>query len=299
MFGFGKRKHSQHTTCILPLTEGYAFSRISAPGPGTPQLLAAGCGEAGLAMPQARDRGNTHILLPVGDYQLLMVEAPEVPPDELRAAVRWRIRDLIDFHIDDAVLDVFDVPPSGARRVQESLYVVVAHNARVRERLDPFEQAGIDIDVIDIPELAMRNLAARLPADTDGVALLFFAADYGLMTLTRAGMLYLARSLDFGHQQIARDPALEERLALELQRSLDYYDRHFLQAPVSRIALCPLPGEIRELGARLAELTGLAVENLAPAALLQTETDKLPAPEDCAEWLLSLGGALRSETRVL
>ena len=60
-------------------------------------------------------------LLAIGDYQLLMVEAPEVPPAELRAAIRWRIRDLIDFHIDDAVLDVFDVPPSGARGVQQHL----------------------------------------------------------------------------------------------------------------------------------------------------------------------------------
>ena len=48
--------------------------------------------------------------LDIGAYSLLFVEAPDVPSSELRAAIRWRVKDLIDFHIDDAVIDVFDVP---------------------------------------------------------------------------------------------------------------------------------------------------------------------------------------------
>ena len=46
--------------------------------------------------------------LNIGSYALLLVEAPDVPATELRAAIRWRVKDLIDFHIDDAVIDVFD-----------------------------------------------------------------------------------------------------------------------------------------------------------------------------------------------
>ena len=38
-------------------------------------------------------------------YSLLLLEAPEVPADELRSALSWRVRDLIDFHVDDAVID--------------------------------------------------------------------------------------------------------------------------------------------------------------------------------------------------
>ena len=45
----------------------------------------------------------------LGDYNLLSVEPPEVPPAELSAALRWRVKDLIDFSIDDAVIDAFQV----------------------------------------------------------------------------------------------------------------------------------------------------------------------------------------------
>src|SRR5262245_39996958 len=44
------------------------------------------------------------------DYQLVQVEAPEVLPAEMRAAVRWRLKDAIDFDIDAAVFDVFEIP---------------------------------------------------------------------------------------------------------------------------------------------------------------------------------------------
>src|SRR5690606_31362999 len=49
-------------------------------------------------------------LMGPNDYQLLLVEAPDVEATELRAAIRWRIKDLIDFHIDDAVIDVVEIP---------------------------------------------------------------------------------------------------------------------------------------------------------------------------------------------
>jgi hypothetical protein len=47
-------------------------------------------------------RAATVSVLDSSAYRLLLVEAPDVPPEELRAAVRWRIKDLIDFHVDEA-----------------------------------------------------------------------------------------------------------------------------------------------------------------------------------------------------
>ncbi len=79
---------------------------------------------------------NCTTVMALGDYTVLSVEAPDVPPDELRAAIRWQIKDLIDFHIDDAVVDIFDAPPSGASGRQSSLYVVVSRLSQVRERVD-------------------------------------------------------------------------------------------------------------------------------------------------------------------
>src|SRR3954468_9577954 len=49
-------------------------------------------------------------LLQAADYQMLLVEAPNVPALELKTAVRWRIKDLLDYHVQDATIDVLDIP---------------------------------------------------------------------------------------------------------------------------------------------------------------------------------------------
>jgi len=66
-----------------------------------------------------------------GGYQLLQVEAPDVDPLELKAAIRWRIKDLIDFHVDDAVIDVFEMPANGPRA--RTMYAVAARRPDIDE----------------------------------------------------------------------------------------------------------------------------------------------------------------------
>lgn len=51
-------------------------------------------------------------LLSPGEYQVLLVEAPNVPQAELKTAIRWRIKDLLDYHVNDATVDVLSVPPN-------------------------------------------------------------------------------------------------------------------------------------------------------------------------------------------
>ena len=60
-------------------------------------------------------------VLPTGDYHLLLLEAPAVPAEELREAARWRVKDLIDFDVEEAV-DPFDVHRA-LRQVNPSPYM--------------------------------------------------------------------------------------------------------------------------------------------------------------------------------
>ena len=65
------------------------------------------------------------------EYQLALVEAPDVPPAEMRAAMRWRLRDAIDFRVEDAVIDVIDVPSQGRGGQSRMLYAVAARRTAV------------------------------------------------------------------------------------------------------------------------------------------------------------------------
>ena len=304
MFSFKKKKRGNYLSALVLAEDGTATASIRHKKGGKPVL--EHCGFYPLSPGQdisanlrkvIGDQGlGKHAcatLLDASDYQLMMVEAPEVPQAELKAAIRWRIRDLIDFHIDDAVLDVFDVPPSGARGVQENLYVVVSKSSLVKERIELMENAGAALEIIDIPELALRNIAARLEQDANGQAMLYFGPNQGLITLTRDATLYLARSMDIGFQQLQDTPELLDRLALELQRSLDYYDRHFQQAPIASVTLCPLPQGVPRLANQLEELIGIRVQALQLEDIV--ETGSTLDDEQFSRCLLAIGTALRTE----
>src|SRR5208282_1745258 len=65
------------------------------------------------------------------DYQLALVEAPDVPPAELRAAMRWRLKDAIDFRVEDAIIDVFDVPDQNRGGHGRMMYAVAARRGAI------------------------------------------------------------------------------------------------------------------------------------------------------------------------
>ena len=75
-------------------------------------------------------------LLAPGEYQMLLVEAPNVPQTELKTAMRWRIKDMLEYHVDDATVDLLEVPrnPAGGER-GHSMYAITARNEVIQSAL--------------------------------------------------------------------------------------------------------------------------------------------------------------------
>jgi MSHA biogenesis protein MshI len=245
-------------------------------------------------------RSRCTTILDPNEYTLLLTEAPDVPPDELRAAIRWRIKDLIDFHINDATLDVFDLPGEKAAGRARSMYAVAARSAAIQRRVDMMTTAGINLDIIDIPEMAQRNLASLLPEDAKGIVLLSFTPNGGLITITKQSEIYLSRGIDIGLDMLTslQDTAgLFDRIALEVQRSLDYYDSHFRQAPINTLALAPMPREIPGLVDYLKANLNATVLTMDLTQLMECDAQLPPTMQSVC--LSALGAALRQEERAL
>lgn len=245
-------------------------------------------------------------LLTSSEYQLLTVEAPNVPPDELKTAMRWRLKDMIDFHIDDATIDVIDIPgDSNAPVRSRSMYAVAARNQVIEHRQSLFAAAKIPLAVIDIPEMAQRNIAHLVETEGRGVALLSFDSRGGLLTLTCAGELYLSRYIDVSLprlDQIEDQQKYEwlDRVTLELQRSLDHFDRQFHFITLSRLVLGPMGEAGTVLQQYLASNLYLPVEQLALDTVL--DYDRIPELQNAEaqqRYFAILGAALRLEEKVL
>lgn len=246
------------------------------------------------------ERYRCATLLEPGEYQLLLVEAPNVPPAELKAAIRWRIKDLLDYHVDDATVDVLDIPPdpSGSAR-SHSMYAVAARNEAVQACIERFDAAQIPLSVIDIAETAQRNIAALYEEEGRGVGLLYLGEHDGLFTINFRRELYLARRIDIGYEQTSAVHERTEafnRIALELTRTLDHFDRQFGFVAVNKLLLGPEPEDSGLLEYLKANLD-IPISRVDLGATLAFDSDARPDPR--TEWrrFHLIGASLRYETK--
>jgi MSHA biogenesis protein MshI len=242
------------------------------------------------------------VVLRADDYQLVLVEAPDVPPAELRAAMRWRLKDAIDFRVEDAIIDVFDTPAQNRGGHGRMMYAVAARRAAV-ERCAAALAPVAAFDVVDVPELCLRNIAARMPQAGAGVALLHLDENTASVILVRGTTFYFARQMALmaTHSAAIADrvdaPFDSDDIVLELQRSLDYYERHFDQPPITRVVVSSTGPRAQALAAALGVDTGFDVTPLDLNSLLRCAAPL--APETQSVWLLAVGAAMRSERRSL
>ncbi len=223
-------------------------------------------------------------LLPLSACQLLQVDAPAVPREELKAAARWKVKDLVDAHLDDLCIDVMHVGDARPK-VKDQIFVAAASTREVRALAQWSETARLDLAVIEIPENAQRNLqtaAARRHAaghaeradragraDAASAALVVHGSSC-LLTMAARGELFHARRLEWHPQDLAARPAKAPAdavaaiaevadldivdygaddagwtdspvdvapIVLEMQRSIDVWDRSWPDLPLERMVV--------------------------------------------------------------
>lgn len=183
------------------------------------------------------------LVLEKEDYNLIQSAAPEVDEKDLRDAVLWRVKDELGFSVQDVVLDVFDFP-LGKNQQGRRLYVAAASASRIQRKVDWLHGGNANLCAIDIPEQAIRNLVSLLPEDATGVALLFLTEQESVILLCRQGVLHLSRRVPVGYERLRlgfagmmpgdsldavthEARALLDRITLEVQRTLDFYDSNY------------------------------------------------------------------------
>jgi MSHA biogenesis protein MshI len=195
---------------------------------------------------------DCHYVLAESQYELQLLETPAVEDDELLEAVRWRLKDLITLPVEDAVIDLFQLPEDAYRGRIKMLYAVAATKKTIIDTFLFVKECGLSSSVIDIPEMTLRNVALYLPEMNFGtVALLNMQESHGDMLMFSHDAMYLSRQIEMGYASLAHEPGafsldnsvMLERLGLDLQRSLDYYESQLGKGIASKIYMLPIEDE--------------------------------------------------------
>lgn len=274
--------------------------------------------------------GEAIALLDPADYQILKVDTPNVPHEELKAAARWQIKEMVDVDVAELTLDVMHVG-GDVERPQRQLFVVAARNSAIKALTDGAAALSDQVGVVDIWETALRNLlAARTRADdlaARACAAVHIDERHCLLVVCAGDELYYTRRLEGDPALLARargeqaeaavtdlplgfeyqpggsfDSAgtQESPLVVELQRSIDVWERSWPELPLARLYVLTAEHG-NEVAALIQRELGQRTVALDPFAAFAPD---VPAPEGPARDALAaclplLGAALRTETRRL
>lgn len=234
-----------------------------------------------------------HLVLPPAEYNLLLGEAPKVPAEELAEALRWRVKDLITFPVAEAVIDAFLLPEDSARGNNRMAYAVVTQRKHIEALVAQARAAQLSLNVIDIAELALRNLAEACCDTQRGVALVKLGQGGGSLQILRNGNLYLSRQFSLAYNAGLLDDLPAEALVLELQRSLDYFERQLRQSPPSHVFICGENVTEDKLTADIKNSLPISIRLLSLHEGLQV--DDTVAEHNLSLCLSAVGAALRQD----
>jgi len=175
LFPLRPKRSKPGWVALCPAASGLAAVHVQQGGQGRARVLWVEALTTGVDEMErlARSRGlsayRITTLMPPGSYQLLQMNAPAVPRHEWKEALRWQLKDFIDFPAEQATFDVLDIPTeSHAPGRPHMVFVAVARNEQVGEIMARYDRAHLNLQAIDIPELALRNVAALLEDETGG-----------------------------------------------------------------------------------------------------------------------------------
>ena len=247
-------------------------------------------------------------VLDPADYQIVQIEAPNVPLEELNSAVRWRATEFVDGSPHDYTLDVLAV--SGEPGRPANVIAVLAHNDIVRARMLDSQTLGRALSVIDVVETAQRNLLnAVLLAESSPprvAALLVTTAGRASMVVAVEGQLCFFRRFEFDADTLAvavdemqaalvgisASEELVARSLTQLHRSLDLWDDSHPKLPLGRLLVEAGPKTAAIIN-RLKPETGIDTRPLTLSAIFQLPPSKASPPWLDSAYLPLLGAVLR------
>lgn len=166
---------------------------------------------------------HCQVILSPALYQLVLMDAPQVPENELVKALRWQLKGLIDYPLNDILVDAFVVPPHGAGfRRKKVLCSVTVHSSLVKI-ITQLENCLLQVTGVSIAELALSHLVSNeIMSSESPFIVISYDNNICQLHVYYKRNLYLLRTLSMSKSITQPNSPANQDMLLEIQRSIDY-----------------------------------------------------------------------------
>ena len=227
--------------------------------------------------------GNACLVLNEAQSQVVQIDKPSLPANEMNSALKWQIKDLVSISPNNMVVDYYDAPLLAGGK--ERINVVCAPLNELKTLVETTEQGAVKISEITTQEFAFAKLLA--PQDDANLLVCQQPNEEIVLIIVKQQKIFFQRRLR-GFSQIGAKSVEElsfsiiDDIGLEIQRSTDYFERQLKQAPIKAIkVLLPIA------------LENIFVEKLAENSIVPVSLLELPRPyHQYREYAAAIGASL-------
>lgn len=215
------------------------------------------------------------------DCDVNQIEKPNVDDLELIQALTWKIKDLVSYDVDSAVVDIYPMPVSSKNNTQQ-VSVVSARESTVASYVESIKSSGLALEAIDIHDLVRKNLQSVRQCADKTQAILSIGESSGELSIFHDTDLYVSRGFKIGLAQLqlasSEDQSVYDSLLLEIQRSTDYYESYYGLGSVRLMEIFPHTPVTEKMALYLQNLTGFDIDFMTAEA---DDQDSMPLESPC------------------
>lgn len=230
------------------------------------------------------------------------ITLPVMSSETLEDQIVWEAEQYIPFDINDVNLDFQILSPDSIDPAKMNVLLVASKKELINDYIAVFNEAGLQLSVVDVASFAIQN-AFEINHDVDPddvVALINIGASVMNINIVKSGITLFTRDVQMGgnlySEEIQKQMGLSgpeaesakllakesgngkllevlakvnEAIAQEIRRSLDFYNSTANDERISRIFLSGGCSKVPNLLENISEKLGVPVEMINPFAKIQ------------------------------
>lgn len=183
---------------------------------------------------------KTAICVDDESLRIRKVELPKMPETDMKEAVKWKMRDVVEGDIEDYVVRYSKLPQENPNAKQIDSVAYVMHKKKVQDTIQEIENIGLKPEYLEPSVVSLAaSVEAVYPSDEEWVASIDIGSKNSLMIINGKGSFYFSRPLN--GIKISEDQSDHEiflhQLAAEIQNTIDTFSITFRVEQLSRILI--------------------------------------------------------------
>lgn len=159
------------------------------------------------------------------DYDIAITDVPSVSDNEIKEALQWEAKKIFANYKDELLFDFYN-QPSNHHSSKKLVNIVAVEKLYIDKIINKSSSKNIKINKITIPEMVYKNHAREISISGKSCFILV-NKNIGKVIIIENDIICFSRKFNLLYQKDRHSMPYEELLLLEVQRSLDYYERQY------------------------------------------------------------------------